>query len=145
MTRYLVELYQPRSGAGTLRVATERLAASAAELTGEGTPVRYLDTIFLPGDETCLHLLEAPCEADVRAVAERAAIEVDRVVLAEQLHPREESRTGSSETEGSPVRGVAVSPASRTACDVGAEDGREAAPRGRVDVARRHYTRGARP
>jgi hypothetical protein len=85
MARYVVELYRPSTGAETLRGTAARLADSAVELTGQGTPVRYLDTIFLPGDETCLHLLEAPCEADVRTVAERAAIEVDRVVLAEQI------------------------------------------------------------
>jgi hypothetical protein len=88
MTCYLVELYQPDSGAETLRGATDRLAMSAVELTDEGIPVRYVDTIFLPRDETCLHLLEASCEADVRAVVERAAIDVDRVVPAEQIDPR---------------------------------------------------------
>jgi hypothetical protein len=90
MARYVVEFYRPRSDAQTLQRAADRLAASAVELTREGTPVRYLDTIFLPGDETCLHLCEAPREADVRAAAERAAIEVDRVVLAEQIDPRRE-------------------------------------------------------
>jgi hypothetical protein len=90
VTRYLVELYRPSSDAETLRGVADRLSASAGQLTGEGTPVRYLDTIYLPGDETCLHLLDAPCEADVRAVVERAAIEVDRVVLAEQIDPRRE-------------------------------------------------------
>ena len=47
--------------------------------------MRYVGSIFLPGDETCLHVLEAPCEADVRAVAELAAIDVDRVIPAEQI------------------------------------------------------------
>jgi hypothetical protein len=31
---------------------------------------------LLPGDETCLHLFEAGSEADVRAVARRAGIDV---------------------------------------------------------------------
>ena len=88
MTCYLVELYQPVSDAETLRAAACRLAASAEELSCEGTPVRYLNTLCLPRDETCLHLLEASCEADVRAVAQRAAIDVDRVVLAERIDPR---------------------------------------------------------
>jgi hypothetical protein len=87
MARYVVELYRPGSAAGSLQRDADRLAAGAAELTGKGTPVSYLDTLFLPGDETCLHVLEAPSEADVLAVAERAAIEVERVVLAEQLDP----------------------------------------------------------
>ena len=49
--------------------------------------MRYLDTIFLPSDETCLHLFEAGREAEVLAVAERAGIDVDRVVPAEQIDP----------------------------------------------------------
>ena len=85
MARYVVELYRPNSAAEPLRWAADRLSTSAAGVAGEGTPVRYVDTIFLPGDEICLHVLEAPCEADVRAVAERAAIDFDRVVLAEQV------------------------------------------------------------
>jgi hypothetical protein len=85
MTRYVVELYRPNSSVEPLRGVADRLRSSAAELVGEGTAVRYVGSIFLPGDETCLHVLEAPCEADVRAVAELAAIDVDRVIPAEQI------------------------------------------------------------
>ncbi len=87
MARYVIELYRPSSGAESLRGAADRLAESARQLSREGNPVRYLDTIFLPTDETCLHLFEARCEADVRAVAKRAGIDVDRVVPAEQIEP----------------------------------------------------------
>jgi hypothetical protein len=66
--------------------------------------VRYLNTLSLPRDETCLHLLEASCEADMRAVVEQAAIDVDRVVLEEQIDPREEeSRTRPSKTDWTPL------------------------------------------
>jgi hypothetical protein len=85
MTRYVVELYRPSSCAEPLRGDADRLRTSAAELVDEGTAVRYVGSIFLPGDETCLHVLDAPCEADVRALAELAAIEIDRVVPAEQI------------------------------------------------------------
>ena len=36
-----------------------------------GTHVRYVSTIFLPGDETCLYLFEADSEADVLAVPDK--------------------------------------------------------------------------
>ena len=85
MTRFVIELYRPNSCVEPLRGVADRLHTSAAELGGEKAAVRYVGTIFLPGDETCLHVLEAPCEADVRAVAELAAIDVDRVVPAEQI------------------------------------------------------------
>jgi len=90
MPNYLVELYRPDSDADSLRGSTDRLTATARELSREGIPVRHLDTIFLPTDETCLHLFEADSEDDVRALAHRAGIDVDRIVRAEQVglpHP----------------------------------------------------------
>ena len=87
MPNYVIELYRPSADAETLREVADRLAAGARHLSGKGTLVRYVDTIFLPGDETCLHLFEAGSEADVRAVARRAGIDVDRVVPAEQIEP----------------------------------------------------------
>ena len=87
MARYIVELYRPPSGSDSLQEGAERLFASARQLSREGSPVSYLDTIFLPTDETCLHLFEAGSEAEVRAVAERAGIDVDRVDPAEQIEP----------------------------------------------------------
>jgi hypothetical protein len=101
MARYLVELYRPRSSGDSLDGAAERLAASARELSRAGTPVRFLDTIFLPTDETCLHLFEAASEVDVRAAAEKAGIDVDRVVPAEQIDPCGTSSTTSERKEGS--------------------------------------------
>jgi hypothetical protein len=100
MPSYVAELYRPNSGAKSLRSSADRLAATARQLSEEGTRVRYVDTIFLPSDETCLHLFEAGSEADVRAVARRAGIDVDRVVPTEQLEPRDAgSRPQGSGTE----------------------------------------------
>lgn len=88
MANYVIELYRRQKDAESVRRAVDDLAESARHLSAAGTPVLYLDTIFLPGDETCLHLLEASSEADVRAVAGLAGIDVDRVVPAEQIEPR---------------------------------------------------------
>jgi hypothetical protein len=96
MRSYVVELYRPRSEPESLQVVADRLAAGARLVSGEGTPVRYVDTIFLPGDETCLHLFEAGSDADVRAVARRAGIDIDRVVPAEQVE-RQSTSAGSHE------------------------------------------------
>jgi hypothetical protein len=78
MSSYVVELYRPRSDERSQRRTVDRLAASARQTDGEGAPVRYVDTILVPGDETCLHLFEAGSEADVWNVVHRAGIEVDR-------------------------------------------------------------------
>ena len=55
MPSFLVESYLA-AGPALLEDARSR-ARRAAELS-EG--VRYLRTVFVPGDETCFHLLEAP-------------------------------------------------------------------------------------
>jgi hypothetical protein len=89
MPKYVLELYGPGSDPRSVRSAADRLAVSARQLCEEGTPVRYLDTIFLPGDETGLHVFEAGSEADVRVAAQRAGIEADRVVPAEHIEPLE--------------------------------------------------------
>jgi hypothetical protein len=88
MPNFMVERYRSRSDSDSLRGIAERLAAGA-RLASPGASVRYVHTIFLPEDETCLHLFEAESEADVRAVARRACIEVDRLVAVEHVEPPE--------------------------------------------------------
>jgi hypothetical protein len=78
---FLVEVYTP---AGSPVGDAERRAARAAEqLSGEGTPVRYLRAIFVPEDETCFFFFEAPSVALAGEVSRRAAIEFDRIVAYE--------------------------------------------------------------
>jgi len=89
MPNYVVERYRSRSDPESLRAVADRLAGGARRVSSEGTSVRYVDTIFLPGDETCLHMFEADAAADVRAVLRLAGIDVDRVVPAEQVEPPE--------------------------------------------------------
>jgi hypothetical protein len=103
MPNYVVERYRSSSDPESLGSVANRLTAGARRVSREGTSVRYVDTIFIPGDETCLHLFEAASEADVRAVARRVGIEVDRVVPAEQIEPREVGWRlhGSEKEEGS--------------------------------------------
>ena len=79
----------------------DRLTAGARHTDPDGTPVRFVSTIFLPGDETCLHVFEADSEADVLAVTRQAGIEVDRIVPAEQI----ESRKVGSSVHGSEKEG----------------------------------------
>jgi hypothetical protein len=80
MTDYLVELYVSRTNGAAVAVEARRLRLAAAELTAEGRPVRLRQSIFVPEDETCFLLVEAPTAADVREVARRAAVAYERVV-----------------------------------------------------------------
>ncbi len=77
MPSYLVESYLADTPAA-LEDARER-ARRAAELA-EG--VRYVRTTFLPGDETILHLFEAPSAAVLDEAGRRAALQFERIVEA---------------------------------------------------------------
>ena len=82
MARYLVELYVPRIGAEEAHEAGRRARRAARQLAREGTPVRYVRTTFLPGDETCFHVFEAAAADAVEEVGRRARLGRVRVVAA---------------------------------------------------------------
>jgi len=92
MTAYLVELYVSHGDAAAVRSGAERTRRAAEELTREGTPVRYVRSIFVPEDETCFHLCEAGSAEAVREAVRRAAIPFERV--AEVLAEPEEHQEG---------------------------------------------------
>ena len=71
MPEYLVELY---TVAGPDPTALARL--------GDGSAVRYLRSILIPGDETCLHLVEAGSAEHVADAFEQAGLPADRIVEA---------------------------------------------------------------
>lgn len=79
MAEFLVELYVGRTDAAAVESGAERARLGAAELTDEGVPVRLVRPIFVPDDETCFLLYEAPSEEAVRAAALRAALTFERV------------------------------------------------------------------
>jgi hypothetical protein len=73
---YLVESY----AASTSAVDDARVRARrAAELVES---VRYVRTTFLPGDETILHLFEAPSASVLGEAGRRAALPFERIVEA---------------------------------------------------------------
>lgn len=79
---YLVEVYLPRSRAGEVRATGRRARAAAEELSGEGMPVRYVRTTYLPDDETCFHLFEADSAEAVEEASNRAGFGHARVLPA---------------------------------------------------------------
>jgi hypothetical protein len=95
MPEYLLELYVSRGDAGAVERGAERSRRSAAELTREGTPVRYLRSIFVPEDETCFFLYEAASADAVREVARRAQLSFERVTEALAGPTRTGGETGS--------------------------------------------------
>lgn len=89
MPSYLVESYLAATPAA-VDDARER-ARRSAEL---GVGVRYLRTTFLPGDETILHLFEAPSMEALDEAGRRAALQFERIVEAVEgyAEPRKEER-----------------------------------------------------
>ena len=93
MPSYLVESYLADSPQAV--DDARKRARRAAEL---GAGVRYLRTTFLPGDETILHLFEAPSAAVLDDAGRRAALPFERIVEAVEGSDdsrREGSRPGS--------------------------------------------------
>ncbi len=82
MAQFLVELYVSQGDGGAVERGTKRARLAAEQLTREGTPVRYLRSIFVPTDETWFVLCEAGSAEAVRETARRADLRVDRIVGA---------------------------------------------------------------
>ena len=82
MPSYLVETYLARGEAGECSARWQRAASAAEELTREGTSVRFDHTIYVPEDEICFFVVEAPSGRDAARAAERARLEPFRVVEA---------------------------------------------------------------
>jgi hypothetical protein len=72
MPEYLVELYS---------ITADPDSAALARL-GDRNTVRYLRSILIPGDETCLHLVEAASAEQVAEAFELVGLEADRIVEA---------------------------------------------------------------
>jgi len=82
MPSYLVETYLARGQAGERAVRERRARSAAEELTREKIPVRFEQSIDLPGDEICFVVFDAPSSRDAALAAERAQLDPVRVVEA---------------------------------------------------------------
>jgi hypothetical protein len=82
MAEFLLELYVARTDGAGVSNRAESARCAAKELTREGTPVRYLRSIFVPEDETCFFLYEAVSAEAVQEAARRAELPFDRVTEA---------------------------------------------------------------
>ena len=83
MATFVIESYMSRTGTGELDAAAAKLRAAIATLPPSAGRVRYLRSMFVPDDEICFHVVEAPTlEAAVEA-AGLAGLTPERVVKAE--------------------------------------------------------------
>ena len=82
MSEFVAEQYVSRSDAAAAERATCAARGAAAQLTREGTRVRLVHAIFIPEDETCMHVYETDSAETVRRVACLAALCFERVAEA---------------------------------------------------------------
>jgi hypothetical protein len=80
---FVIESYMSRTGTGELDAAAARLRAAIAEMPESAGRVRYLRSMFVPDDEICFHVIEAPSQQVAVDAARRAGLTPDRVVKAE--------------------------------------------------------------
>jgi hypothetical protein len=82
MPKYLVERYLPGITPEQLSAAAGAAKSTTAEMSSQGTPVRYLRSTFLPGEEKCFCLFEGPSADVVRDANVRAELPFERIVEA---------------------------------------------------------------
>ena len=82
MVEFLVESYVARDDRAAAERGAERAREAAEVLAGEGRQIRFLRSIFVPEDETCFYLYDAPSSDDVREAAQRAEVAFERVSKA---------------------------------------------------------------
>ena len=85
MPQYLVERHLPGITADQLGVAAAGAKSTTARMTEEGTPVRYLRSTFIPGEEKCYCLFEGASEDTIRQAQERAQLPYQRIVEAQHI------------------------------------------------------------
>jgi hypothetical protein len=80
-------------GAGIARLAAEQLRR-------EGTPVEFVRSIFIPGDETCIYIFRAGSIDAVRAALARTALRFERVseAVTERGMPTEAGHSARVDT-----------------------------------------------
>ncbi len=81
MAMYVAERYLPGITPDQL-AAAGRAKNTTAEMTQEGTPVHYLRSTFIPGEEKSFCLFEGPSADVVKLANDRAELPYERIVEA---------------------------------------------------------------
>lgn len=82
MREFIGEQYLAAEDAEAAAHFADEARAAADQLRREGTPVHYVRSIFIPQDETCIHLFRAGSIDAVRAAVARSSLRLDRIAEA---------------------------------------------------------------
>ena len=80
MPSYIVERTLPGFTGERVAAAAKSARAATMAMARAGTPVRYLRSTFIPGEDKCFCLFEAPSPEVVQDANDRAGLPVDRIV-----------------------------------------------------------------
>lgn len=87
MTFFLAERELPNLSPEKIEILLRAVVTYCQQGTAQGKPVRYMGSIYLPGDARVLSLFEALEAGDVRFVNEAAQLPFTRITAAFQLAP----------------------------------------------------------
>jgi hypothetical protein len=82
MREFIVEQYLPAAGAAAAENDAGAARRAAEQMRSEGIRVQFVRSIFIPEDETCIHLYRADSIEIVRAAATRASLPLERIAEA---------------------------------------------------------------
>lgn len=85
MAKYLVERHLPGITSEQLLAAAGAARSTALRINGEGVPVRYLRSTFIPEEERCFCLFEGDSAEVVEKVQVAASLPFERIVPALHL------------------------------------------------------------
>ena len=89
MPKYMVERHLPGFTTEQILAAATAAKRTTEAMTGEGTPVRYLRSTFIPGEDKCFCLFEASSPEIVRDANVRARLPMERIVEAQHVTAEE--------------------------------------------------------
>lgn len=87
MPTYMVERILPGATIASVEALRQAAGTSCRAFAPEGRPVRYLRSVFTPGDSCCRCLFEAAGADLVRDLNESAQLPYNRILLALDLGP----------------------------------------------------------
>jgi len=80
--QFLVEVFVPRSKADALAAAERRAKEVATRLSDGSGEIRYVRATYVPADETCFYVFEAPSAALVAEASRLAGLGEGRILEA---------------------------------------------------------------
>ena len=92
MPSFLVETYLARRNTAERAARERRAQAAAEELARAHVAVRFDHSIYVPEDEICFFVFDAPSSSDAALAAQRAELDPIRVVKADSSRKEKRDR-----------------------------------------------------